>query len=90
MRPLRPHEYLNSVVVDPDVSVHSRRLGWESPLHFNNPTYISTHYSQVGATWPWAVAQLTPAPQQSPMGRRPPSLAPHPRRRGGGRNWWGL
>lgn len=46
MRPLRPHEYINSVV-DQDASLHSRRLGWETRLHFDNPTYISTHYSQV-------------------------------------------
>lgn len=47
MRPLRPAEYLNSVAVDQDVSLHSRRLGWETPLHFDNSIYISTHYSQV-------------------------------------------
>lgn len=76
VRPLWPHEYLNSVVMDPDVTVHSRRLGWESPLHFNNPTYISTHYSQVSAPWPWAAAQPTLAPRPSPHGReasQPPS-----------------
>ncbi|XP_074175467.1 myosin XVB [Rhinolophus sinicus] len=47
VRPLWPHEYLNSVLMDQDVSVHSRRVSWESQLHFDNPTYISTHYSQV-------------------------------------------
>ncbi|XP_050620092.1 myosin XVB isoform X2 [Macaca thibetana thibetana] len=47
VRPLRPAEYLNSVAVDQDVSLHSRRLGWETPLHFDNSIYISTHYSQV-------------------------------------------
>ncbi|XP_021564942.1 myosin XVB [Carlito syrichta] len=47
VRPLRPCEYLNSVVVDQDVSLHSRRLGWETALHFENPNYISAHYSQV-------------------------------------------
>ncbi|XP_054173281.1 myosin XVB isoform X4 [Homo sapiens] len=47
VRPLQPAEYLNSVVVDQDVSLHSRRLHWETPLHFDNSTYISTHYSQV-------------------------------------------
>uniref|UniRef100_A0A2K6S0B0 Myosin XVB n=1 Tax=Saimiri boliviensis boliviensis TaxID=39432 RepID=A0A2K6S0B0_SAIBB len=47
VRPLRPAEYLNNVVVDPSVSLHSRRLGWETPLHFDNPTYITTHYNQV-------------------------------------------
>ncbi|XP_073092024.1 myosin XVB isoform X5 [Manis javanica] len=46
VRPLWPQEYLNSVL-DQDVSLHSRRLGWETQLHFDNPTYISTHYSQV-------------------------------------------
>lgn len=48
MRPLWPQEYLNSVL-DQDVSLHSRRLGWETQLHFDNPTYISTHYSQVSS-----------------------------------------
>ncbi|XP_012891930.1 PREDICTED: uncharacterized protein LOC106001376 [Dipodomys ordii] len=47
VRPLRPPEYLNSVLVAPDLSLHSRRLGWESPLHFDHPTYIDTHYGQV-------------------------------------------
>ncbi|XP_048652671.1 myosin XVB [Marmota marmota marmota] len=47
VRPLWPHEYLNGVMVHQDVSLHSRRLGWETPLHFNHPTYISTHYGQV-------------------------------------------
>uniref|UniRef100_A0A2I3HSA5 Myosin XVB n=1 Tax=Nomascus leucogenys TaxID=61853 RepID=A0A2I3HSA5_NOMLE len=47
VRPLQPAEYLNSVVVNQDVSLHSRRLHWETPLHFDNSTYISTHYSQV-------------------------------------------
>ncbi|XP_019499778.1 PREDICTED: myosin XVB [Hipposideros armiger] len=47
VRPLWPHEYLNSMVVDKDVSLHSRRLSWESRLHFDNPTYITTHYNQV-------------------------------------------
>ncbi|XP_065388068.1 myosin XVB isoform X5 [Macaca fascicularis] len=47
VRPLRPAEYLNSVAADQDVSLHSRRLGWETPLHFDNSIYISTHYSQV-------------------------------------------
>ncbi|XP_037666136.1 LOW QUALITY PROTEIN: unconventional myosin-XVB-like [Choloepus didactylus] len=46
-RPLWPHEYLNSVVVDQDTSVHSRRLSWETPLHFDHPVYTSTLYSQV-------------------------------------------
>ncbi|PNJ87886.1 MYO15B isoform 32, partial [Pongo abelii] len=39
VRPLQPAEYLNSVVVDQDVSLHSRRLHWETPLHFDNSTY---------------------------------------------------
>uniref|UniRef100_A0A5F9CS82 MyTH4 domain-containing protein n=1 Tax=Oryctolagus cuniculus TaxID=9986 RepID=A0A5F9CS82_RABIT len=47
VRPLWPHEYLNSVLVHQKVSLHSRRLGWETPLHFDNSTYISTHFSQV-------------------------------------------
>nr|KAF6296413.1 myosin XVB [Myotis myotis] len=47
VRPLRPQEYLNNVLVDRETSLHSRRLGWETRLHFDNPTYISTHYSQV-------------------------------------------
>lgn len=47
VRPLRPQEYLNNVLVNPESSLHSRRLGWETRLHFDNPTYISTHYSQV-------------------------------------------
>ncbi|XP_058284800.1 myosin XVB isoform X1 [Hylobates moloch] len=47
VRPLQPAEYLNSVVVNQDVSLHSRRLHWETPLHFDNSTYIGTHYSQV-------------------------------------------
>ncbi|XP_077019366.1 myosin XVB [Tamandua tetradactyla] len=47
VRPLWPHEYLNGVMADQDVSVHSRRLGWETPLHFDHPIYTSTHYSQV-------------------------------------------
>ncbi|KAF6095618.1 myosin XVB [Phyllostomus discolor] len=47
VRPLRPHEYLNNVAGGPDASLHSRRLSWETPLHFDNPTYIGAHYSQV-------------------------------------------
>ncbi|KAK2112053.1 hypothetical protein P7K49_011800 [Saguinus oedipus] len=47
VRPLRPAEYLNNVVVDQNVSLHIRRLSWETPLHFDNSTYITTHYSQV-------------------------------------------
>lgn len=47
VRPLRPQEYLNNVLVGQETSLHSRRLGWETRLHFDNPTYISTHYSQV-------------------------------------------
>ena len=47
VRPLWPQEYLNSVLGGPDMSLHSRRLGWETRLHFDNPTYISTHYGQV-------------------------------------------
>lgn len=58
MRPLWPREYLNSEVVGLDVSLHSRRLGWETPLHFDNPTYVSTHYGQVSPTRPRAAAPL--------------------------------
>ncbi|XP_008564302.1 PREDICTED: unconventional myosin-XVB-like [Galeopterus variegatus] len=47
VRPLWPHEYLNSMLVDKDVSLYGRRLGWETPLHFDNPIYVSIHYSQV-------------------------------------------
>ncbi|XP_054988266.1 myosin XVB [Sorex araneus] len=47
VRPLRPHEYLNSVVADKDTRIHSRRLGWDAPLRLSNPIYISVHYSQV-------------------------------------------
>ncbi|KAM8784457.1 myosin XVB [Rhynchonycteris naso] len=47
VRPLWPHEYLNSVMMPQDMKLHSRRLGWETRLHFDNPIYISTHYSQV-------------------------------------------
>uniref|UniRef100_A0ABI8AM59 Myosin XVB n=1 Tax=Felis catus TaxID=9685 RepID=A0ABI8AM59_FELCA len=46
VRPLWPHEYLNSVL-DQDVSLHSRRLSWETQLHFDHPTYVTTHYKQV-------------------------------------------
>ncbi|KAB1264807.1 Unconventional myosin-XVB [Camelus dromedarius] len=47
VRPLWPQEYLSNVVVDRDVSLHSWRLSWETRLHFDDPTYISTHYGQV-------------------------------------------
>lgn len=47
VRPLWSHEYLNSVLVHEKVSLHSRRLCWETPLHFDNSIYISTHFSQV-------------------------------------------
>ncbi|EHB10770.1 Myosin-XV [Heterocephalus glaber] len=47
VRPLWPHEYLNSVVVGQDTSLHSQRLSWETPLHFDHPIYIGTHYGQV-------------------------------------------
>uniref|UniRef100_A0A8C8XJQ6 Myosin XVB n=1 Tax=Panthera leo TaxID=9689 RepID=A0A8C8XJQ6_PANLE len=46
VRPLWPHEYLNSVL-DQDVSLHSWRLSWETQLHFDHPTYITSHYKQV-------------------------------------------
>lgn len=29
------------------MSLHSRRLGWETPLHFDHSTYTETHYGQV-------------------------------------------
>lgn len=48
VRPLSPHEYINSVMTDQDMSLHSRRLGWETPLHFDHPTYTEIHYGQVG------------------------------------------
>ncbi|XP_005407553.2 PREDICTED: unconventional myosin-XVB-like, partial [Chinchilla lanigera] len=47
VRPLWPHEYLNAVVVNQNISVHSRRLSWETPLHFDHPVYTGTHYAQV-------------------------------------------
>lgn len=47
VRPLSPHEYINSVMTDQDMSLHSRRLGWETPLHFDHPTYTEIHYGQV-------------------------------------------
>ncbi|XP_006869736.1 PREDICTED: unconventional myosin-XV-like [Chrysochloris asiatica] len=47
VRPLRPREYLNNVMVNQDLSLHSWRLGWKTPLHFDHPTYIGIHYCQV-------------------------------------------
>lgn len=47
VRPLSSREYLNNVLIDQDMSLHSRRLGWETPLHFDHPTYTETHYGQV-------------------------------------------
>ncbi|XP_075415810.1 myosin XVB [Tenrec ecaudatus] len=47
VRPLRPCEYLNSLLGTKGMSLHSRRMGWETPLHLDHPTYISVHYSQV-------------------------------------------
>lgn len=64
MRPLRPHEYINSVV-DEDTSLHSRRLSWETRLHFDNLAYINTHYSQVSRTW--AGIAKPPSPQGEVM-----------------------
>lgn len=52
VRPLWPQEYLSNVVVDRDVSLHSWRLSWETRLHFDDPTYISTHYGQVSPPGP--------------------------------------
>lgn len=60
MRPLWPHEYLNSVLVHQKVSLHSRRLGWETPLHFDNSTYISTHFSQVSPPTPGLLCPRVP------------------------------
>lgn len=72
VRPLWPQEYLNSVL-DKDVSLHSRRLDWETQLHFDNPTYIGTHFSQVSPTGP--VRLCCPRASPSPGGGRP-SLLP--------------
>uniref|UniRef100_A0A7N4V5Q2 Myosin XVB n=1 Tax=Sarcophilus harrisii TaxID=9305 RepID=A0A7N4V5Q2_SARHA len=47
VRPLHPNKYLNDVVRESGVELHSRRLTWDSPLHYENEVYISTHYSQV-------------------------------------------
>ncbi|KAM6175993.1 myosin XVB [Erethizon dorsatum] len=47
VQPLWPHEYLNSVLVNQNMSLHSRRLSWETPLHFDHPIYIGIHYAQV-------------------------------------------
>lgn len=88
VRPLKPHEYLNNVVEHPDVSLHSRRLSWETPLHFDNPTYISTHYSQVShlalgccapgiwvpAATAWAGHLQASLPERRDGGRKCPGL----------------
>lgn len=83
VRPLRPHEYLNNAAGGLDASLHSRRLSWETPLHFDNLTYISTHYSQVGQPH----AALARECQRTPacVGDRPASLPA--RKRDGGGNW---
>ncbi|XP_028608612.1 myosin XVB [Grammomys surdaster] len=47
VRPLSSHEYINNVMTDQDMSLHSRRLGWETPLHFDHLTYTEIHYGQV-------------------------------------------
>nr|XP_034363961.1 myosin XVB [Arvicanthis niloticus] len=47
VRPLSSHEYINNVMTDQDMSLHSRRLSWETPLHFDHLTYTETHYGQV-------------------------------------------
>lgn len=75
MRPLKPHEYLNNVAVDLDVSLHSRRLSWETRLHFDNPTYISTHYSQVSHR-PWLLRPWRLGASSHYLGGAPPSLPP--------------
>ncbi|XP_074121215.1 myosin XVB isoform X2 [Sminthopsis crassicaudata] len=46
-RPLHPNEYLNDVMRERGVELHSRRLTWDSPLHYENKVYVSIHYSQV-------------------------------------------
>ena len=61
----------------PGMSLHSRRLSWETQLHFDNPTYISTHYGQVSLAW-WCQPQL---PGQGP------SKTPCPQRRRGWQQW---
>ncbi|XP_012588448.1 PREDICTED: unconventional myosin-XV-like [Condylura cristata] len=47
VRPLWPREYINCEVLGPGASLHCRRLSWETQLHYENPTYVSTHYRQV-------------------------------------------
>lgn len=87
VRPLWPHEYLNSVM-DQDISLHSRRLSWETPLHFDNPTYITTHYLQVrcrpltpptpASWWPDPGLQLAEEPLPRWGTSKPPSLTAVP------------
>uniref|UniRef100_G1LSJ3 Myosin XVB n=1 Tax=Ailuropoda melanoleuca TaxID=9646 RepID=G1LSJ3_AILME len=87
VRPLWPHEYLNSVL-DQDISLHSRRLSWETPLHFDNPTYITTHYLQVrcrpltpptpASWWPDSGLQLAEEPLPRWGTSKPPSLTAVP------------
>lgn len=47
VRPLYLNEYLNDVVRETGVELHSHRLTWHTPLHYENEVYISMHYSQV-------------------------------------------
>ncbi|XP_072501798.1 myosin XVB isoform X2 [Notamacropus eugenii] len=47
VRPLYLNEYLNDVVRETGVELHSHRLTWNTPLHYENEVYISMHYSQV-------------------------------------------
>nr|XP_020858352.1 myosin XVB isoform X1 [Phascolarctos cinereus]XP_020858353.1 myosin XVB isoform X1 [Phascolarctos cinereus]XP_020858354.1 myosin XVB isoform X1 [Phascolarctos cinereus] len=47
VRPLHRNEYLNNVMRETDVELHSRRLTWDTPLHYENEVYVSTHYGQV-------------------------------------------
>lgn len=58
VRFLRFDEYFNSVMVDKDVSLYSRRFGWEIQLYFDNFIYISIYYSQVSFIWFWVVVLL--------------------------------
>lgn len=68
VRPLSPHEYINNVVTDQDMSLHSRRLGWETPLHFDHSTYTETHYGQVSPPCPETAVQCQSGqPLDSPL-----------------------
>ncbi|XP_068932962.1 myosin XVB [Petaurus breviceps papuanus] len=47
VRPLYLNEYLNDVLRETGMELHSRRLTWDTPLHYENDVYVITHYSQV-------------------------------------------